>query len=110
MKFSVGEIAIALSSREGETYQPRTKGCAYPVFAISYCARCGEQKINISGKSTSGNLTVRCYCGHIQPNNGLWWTKSYRFTKPQFLSEEIQKAVEKEDYELAEVLHKIEKK
>lgn len=109
MKFEVGEIAIALSNSNSIWEQPRTRGASYVVLAIAYCPKCGRQAINVSGASTSGSEYTRCINDHRKHNEGLWWTDSERFTKPEFISETIEQLIQKEDYELVEILTKIKK-
>lgn len=105
-RFKVGETVIALSDPSGPRGQPRKKGGKYIVQATSYCCGCGEQVINI-GPKVYGSIWsqyVGCRCGSKQPHNGLGWTRSTHFARPEELEAEMQEAVESETYEHAAIL------
>lgn len=96
-KFNVGEKVVALTNSPGNMYQPREKGKVYTVLAVGYCSGCGVQRINVAGKNKAG--ITKCNCGHEQPNNGLWWTKSQFFSRPCELQAELELAEQEERYE-----------
>ncbi len=104
VRHNVGDEVIALTGPK-KNGQPRTKGQTYIVKATEYCAKCGDQAVNI-GTTISLPATI-CVCGHNQSNGGLHWTSSKKFVKPQELQAKIEEAVEIEDYETAGDLHKI---
>lgn len=106
-RFNIGETVIALTNPSGVNCQPRVKGQPYVVEAIMYCKGCGLQTINIGPKSESTYVT--CTCGSEQVPDGLYWTASKHFARPQELEAEIEKAVEAEDYETAQELSLINK-
>lgn len=104
--FKVGEKVIALTNPSSELGQPRKKGRLYKVNAVMYCSGCGNQVINIGVKS---NITsTKCGCNNSQPTNGLWWTNSQHFVRPEEISEAITHFAEKEEFEICGVLKKFE--
>ena len=109
MKFTIGEDAIALSNPMfGALSQPRIKGKTYKVLAVQYCTRCGIQSINVAGRTPEFyRPLVSCDCGSIQNNEGLWWTNSTEFIKPEDVQQAIEAAVEIEDYEFAQTLSEL---
>ena len=104
MKFQVNQKVIALDSPILPRSQHRIKGNIYTVTALSWCAGCGINFINIDEtrprKLSPGN--VHCNdCNHIQPNN-LAWAKADLFAP---LTEESMEALaESEEYELAAIV------
>ena len=105
MKFQVNQKVIALNNPLSPRSQHRSKGNIYTVTALSWCAGCGINFINIDEtrprKLSPGN--VHCNdCNHIQPNNNLAWAKADLFAP---LTEESMEALaESEEYELAAIV------
>ena len=105
MKFQVNQKVIALNNPLSPRSQHRSKGNIYTVTALSWCAGCGINFINIDEtrlrKLSPGN--VHCNdCNHIQPNNNLAWAKVDLFAP---LTEESMEALaESEEYELAAIV------
>lgn len=105
MKFQVNQKVIALNNPLSPKSQQRVKGNIYTVTALSWCAGCGVNFINID-KTHPHKLSpgsVRCNdCGHSQTNSNLAWTKADYFAP---LTEESMEALaEAEEYELAVVV------
>ena len=105
MKFQVNQKVIALNNPLSPRSQHRSKGNIYTVTALSWCAGCGVNFINID-KTLPHKLStsmVHCNdCNHIQPNNDLAWTKADLFAS---LTEESMEALaEAEEYELAAIV------
>lgn len=104
MKFQVNQKVIALNNPLSPRSQHRSKGNIYTVTALSWCAGCGINFINIDEtrprKLSPGS--VHCNdCNHIQPNN-LAWAKADLFAP---LTEESMEALaESEEYELAAIV------
>lgn len=108
IRHNVGDKVIALSNPPTPTSQFRVKGKTYTVQAIMYCIGCGKQLINI-GLTCDFAYFTRCgSCNNRQPANGLYWTDSAQFVKPEDIQETISEAVEEENYELAQLLSEIE--
>ena len=105
MKFQVNQKVIALNNPPSPRSQHRSKGNIYTVTALSWCAGCGTNFINIDEtrphKVSTGH--VHCNdCNHIQSNNNLAWTKAAFFAP---LTEESMEALaEAEEYELAAIV------
>ena len=103
MNFKIGDRVVALTNPVNEYGQPRIKGQIYRVYAVVYCSGCGCQSINIGVKSQ--RTKFNCGCGkHNQPNGGLWFTTSANFALVD--EQTLTEAVESENYELAEVIHR----
>ena len=105
MKLQVNQKVIALNNPLNARSQQRVKGNIYTVTALSWCAGCGVNFINID-KTRSHNLStgnIRCSdCNHVQPNSNLAWTKVAHFAP---LTEESMEALaESEEYELAAIV------
>ena len=102
MKFQINQKVIALSNPFNELSQQRVKGNIYTVKALSWCARCGANQINIDNSKSAQYITIRCTCGYAQPNQGLNWTRASEFAP---LTEEAMEALaEAEEYELAAIV------
>ncbi len=104
MKFQVNQKVLALNSSISPKSQYRIKGNIYTVSALSWCAGCGINFINID--KTRPQLStgmVQCKdCNTTQPNNDLAWTKEHLFAP---LTEESMEALtEAEEYELAAIV------
>lgn len=107
-RFEIGEVVIALTNPRSERCQPRTKGSTYVVCAIQYCSKCGTQLINIGPKARINISGIGvCSCGSYMQHEGLCWTKSDLFARPQELQAEIQEAVAVENYEKAHELQQL---
>tara|TARA_R110000868_G_scaffold30521_1_gene112786 strand:+ start:283 stop:606 length:324 start_codon:yes stop_codon:yes gene_type:complete len=100
MNYKIGQKVVALTSPQDSGGQPRIKGKIYEVLDVSYCCKCGSQRINISGNTHE--CFIDCRCGSTQRNNGLWWTHSDYFAPLTELS--LEAAIEAEEYELAAII------
>ena len=105
MKFQVNQKVIALNNPPSPRSQHRSKGNIYTVTALSWCAGCGINFINIDEirphKLSTGH--VHCNdCNHTQPNNNLAWTKANFFAP--LTKESMEALAESEEYELAAVV------
>ena len=97
---SVGDKVIALTNPKTRVCQPRIKGETYVVDQISYCNKCGDQRINIGiSKVTESNLII-CNCGSEQFNEGLAWTNSKHFANLKELNTILKKLENAEEYEI----------
>ena len=106
-RFKIGEDVVALTNPPTERCQPRVKGKVYKVLDVCYCSKCGVQKINIAGKTTTKTGMVYCACGYKHPDNGLWWTHSELFASPSELQAELEALEREEKYEECAELVKI---
>jgi len=106
MNFKIGQKVVALTNPPDDTCQPRVKGKIYTVIDVLYCHKCGIQSINLGYKAVHANV-VECICGVDKSNEGLRWTLSSLFAPLDNLESSITEAVEKEDYETAQLLHDI---
>jgi hypothetical protein len=104
-RFKIGDKVIALTNPVGRV-QPRVKGKIYIVKATKFCSECGDQCINIFDEYTAP--VSKCICNHRMSSNNMWWTNSKLFAHVQDLESEIAEAVAEEDYEFADILHKIQ--
>lgn len=105
MKFQVNQKVIALNNPLSPRSQHRSKGNIYTVTALSWCAGCGINFINID-KTRPHKLStgmIHCPdCDHLQPNSGLAWTKADFFAP--ITEESMEALVEAEEYELAAIV------
>lgn len=105
MKFQVNQKVIALNNPLSPRSQHRSKGNIYTVTALSWCAGCGTNFINIDKTRPHNRCTgyIHCNdCNHLQPNSNLSWTKVDFFAP---LTEESMEALaEAEEYELATIV------
>ena len=105
MKFQVNQKVIALNSPILPRSQHRIKGNIYTVTALSWCAGCGINFINID-KTRPHKLStgmIHCKdCNNMQPNNDLAWTKANFFAP--LTKESMEALAESEEYELAAVV------
>lgn len=114
-RFQIGDKIIALSDSVSASSQIRKKGKIYEVTGIQYCSSCGIQTINIDFQKNIflGTYTQeRCfYCKGISKPSEMGLTISREFAKIDDINQELEKAVENEDYELASLLRdlKLEK-
>jgi len=76
---------------------PLRIGGEYVVQAINKCP-CGEIKYDIGLPSVR---TQTCRCERNVLNDPIWWCAAERFVKKQTLQEQIEEAVESENFELA---------
>lgn len=107
MNHKIGDKVIALNNPANLiTAQPRIKGHIYTVKDIMYCSKCGLQAINLGNKLNSLHNFTDCSCGGSNLNNGLHWTTSKYFAPLQDIASEIEKAINEENYELADILTK----
>jgi len=106
-KHNIGDKVVALSSAS-RPCQPRKQGKIYTITNVYYCPRKGNQLVNIDNTKKISRLT-RCSCGEIHsnmPNSSL--TIAEEFVNINDIQDEIDNAVEIENYELAHVLHQIQ--
>ena len=105
MKFQVNQKVIALNNPLFPRSQHRSKGSIYTVTALSWCAGCGVNFINIDKTRPNKRSTgyIHCNdCNHVQPNHSLAWTKADFFAP---LTEESMEALaEAEEYGLAAIV------
>lgn len=106
-----GDIAICVNIKD---VHPSTKGslpslrlnAEYIVQNIKTC-ECGQITLDVG--LSDDNSGVKCKCGaKSSPKSGIWWCASERFVKKQTKSieEQIEEAIEIENYELANELQK----
>lgn len=108
MNFKIGQKVVALTNPPNFRSQIRIKGNIYSVIDAIYCIGCGCQMISIGGGSiepTSEYMT--CKCGREFMVGKLHYTRSVHFAPLDNLEWFITEAVEKEDYETAQLLHDI---
>lgn len=107
--FKKGEEVIALYTASNWRAEPTEKGALYIVKDILYCAKCGQQCINVCGKATGLNGLIECGdCHNSQSNYDLWWTSSYYFVRPQDIEEAIERFASEEKYEICKTLKEFE--
>lgn len=93
---------------DGSEYPPLRLNYEYVVNKVAICGECGAIALDV-GLSLSNNtmekgLGVKCECGAMHsPKTGIHWCAHWRFVKKddRTIEEQIEEAVEKEDYELA---------
>jgi hypothetical protein len=95
----VGDKVIALSDAPDDRCQFRMKGSVYMVNAMSYCVMCMKTLINIGQRSNY--QAVQCKCGMMMETQGLMWTPKDEFVLLSDKQIELDKAIEREDYEFA---------
>ena len=98
--FKKGEKVIALTNPLNSRSQPRVKGQLYTVLNVLYCSYCGIQFINICDKFTKAPK-LECLCNAKVYHHGKMWTASEHFSRPEELSDELDKFLEEEKYEEA---------
>lgn len=105
--FNIGEKVIALTGCANPLSQPRIRGQKYVVNSIMYCISCGIQVINVSGKNDAEPGQMVCKCSGTQPTEGLWWTGALHFIREADIQNELDEAVEGEDYKRAVLIRDI---
>ena len=73
----------------------------YVVQAINACV-CGRVRYDIGLQLQTNSLT--CNCGRETIGESIWWCAAERFVKKQTLQEQIEEAIENENFELASKL------
>lgn len=108
MKFKVGDIVKCInvgSLRSIPLRLPPLKlNAEYIVNSISTC-ECGDISLDV-GLVADGEY-VRCKCGNRIPQYGTRLCSAVRFIKRQPIQEQIDEAVQEEDYELAHLLSQL---
>jgi len=106
--FNLNEKVVALSSAS-KPNQPREAGKIYTVTSIFYCDVTGKQMINIDNTKKFGkSLAIKCSCGTIHNTRDHYaYTFSEKFIRPDDIDAAIMRAVEVENYELANLLTNI---
>ena len=109
MKFKVGDIVkcINVGSLPGNASTdnpPLRLNTEYIVNKIITC-KCSRVKLDIGIIATSEYC--KCQCGRLIPQYGSRLCDSIRFIKRQPIQEQIDEAVQEEDYELAHLLSKL---
>lgn len=91
-------------------YPPLRLNYEYVVNKVSVC-ECGRVSLDVglslTDKAIELGYGVKCDCGAMHsPKTGIHWCASFRFVKKddRTIEEQIEEAVEHEDYELAQQL------
>jgi|SRR6478736_582702 len=106
-----GDIAICVNNGTLPGQDPEDKlqlpalrkNAEYLVNAVRVC-ECGSVSLDVG---LSASIGTNCRCGGISsPVSGVHWCSSYRFVKrnEKSIEEQIEEAIENEDYELAQKL------
>ena len=108
INFNIGDQVVALSNGECPS-QPRNKGDIYTITNIFYCSTEGKQLVNINNtKSCSKTGYISCGCGKKhRKDDHFAYTYSTEFALLENLSDYVEAAIEEENYETADLLHKI---
>lgn len=109
MKFKVGDIVKCINvgslPGNGNTNNPPLKlNAEYIVNQIITC-KCNRVKLDVGVVAI--NKYSECQCGGLIPQNGSRLCDSIRFIKRQPIQEQIDEAVQEEDYELAHMLSQL---
>ncbi len=108
-KHKVGNKVVALSTKDRPS-QPRKVGEIYIVTYVYHCPSTGDQLINIDNiLKRSENTITLCSCGRMHNiGNNLSLTIAEEFVDIENIQEELDNAVETENFEVAATLHKIQ--
>lgn len=107
--FKVGEQVIALKSQPTKTTQPRIKGNLYIVKDVMFCSKCGIQVVNLGYKTPIGYGKFSSFmcCSNVQENNGLYWTRSEYFARPDELESLMLNMANEDNFEGAQEIKDI---
>lgn len=108
-KWKEGDIAICVNISPMDPIStgvpPLRLNSEYIVQNVYQCPKCKTISLDVGIGSING---TKCLCQENIPCNNIRWCSSKRFVKKNIKSkeEQIEEAIKKEDYELAEQLIK----
>jgi len=119
MGFKIGDIVVALTSKDLQTFVNgnittdilinRVKGQEFTVVGVSKCGECDAEMICIHETSLRKSLIMRCMdCGCTSKKSSHVWSMASNFRAKEFDPyEELSLAIKTENYERAAELRDI---